>query len=91
LSLEVWLYGSLRRFALEQRVTANSVVRVEAGQDDTIEQVLASQGIQPEEVSNIFLDGELSAITRRVGGGSRLGVFPWDMALLYKWYFEKKP
>jgi len=90
LPLEVWLYGGLRRFAPVQRVDANCVIRIEAGQDDTIEQVLASLGIRPEDVSNIFLDGELSAISRRVAGGSRLGVFPWDMALLYKWYFEKK-
>ena len=43
----------------------------------------------PEEVSHTFLDGELSALGRPVTDGSRLGVFPDDMALLYSWYFQQ--
>jgi len=61
---------------------------VEAG--DTIRTVIAHIGIDLGETSNIFLNGELSSPNRSVKGGDRLGIFPHDQALLYKWYFEKK-
>ena len=67
---------------------ANSVVHVPARDGETILDVLARMGIPVEETSNIFLNGELSLPSRAVSAGDRLGVFPDDMALLYKWYFE---
>ena len=90
MAIEVRLYGKLRQLASIRKVSADSVVYVERRQGDTIETVLARLGIGPEEVSNIFLNGELSALGRPVGDGVRLGVFPEDMGLLYSWYFDKK-
>ena len=57
----------------------------------SIKKILESKGISIDEVgSNIFLNGEYSALDRPVNTDSRLGVFPDDMNLLYKWHFEKK-
>ena len=39
---------------------------------------------------NIFLNGEYSNLSRPVRDGDRLGIFPYDMQLLYKWHFKKK-
>lgn len=88
--VEVHLYGRLRRFASQREVSGNSIVHVSVEPGDTIETVLRRIGIDLEETSNVFLDGELSSPERRVGAGDRLGIFPHDQALLYKWYFEKK-
>lgn len=90
MTLEVRLYGKLRRLAACRQVDAESVVYLEYRPGETIGQVLSRLGITLEEVSHIFLNGELSAPTRRVANGNRLGIFPADMALLYSWYFEKK-
>ncbi len=90
MALEVRLYGKLRRIAPTRQVTADSVVHVEICPEDTIETVLARLGLRSDEVSNVFYNGELSAMGRRVADGGRLGVFPEDMGLLYSWYFDKK-
>ena len=38
---------------------------------------------------NIFLNGEYSGLGRLVKDGDRLGIFPDNMQLLYRQYFEK--
>ncbi|MCL4533923.1 MAG: MoaD/ThiS family protein [Bacteroidetes bacterium] len=88
--VEVWLYGKLRRFAGQSAPDAESVVRLSMAGPTTIGEALASIGIPAAETSNIFLNGELSGFTRSLKPGDRLGVFPDDMALLYKWYFRKE-
>ena len=71
-------------------MSGDSIVHVPVEPEDTIRVVMERVGIDLGETSNIFLNGELSSPNRRVGGGDRLGIFPHDQALLYKWYFEKK-
>lgn len=89
--MEVHLYGKLRRFSDNQDPRRESVVRIPIEEGDTIESVIQRIGIPISEVgSNIFLNGEYSKFTRSVGDGDRLGLFPDDMQLLYKWYFRRK-
>ncbi len=89
--ITVHLYGKLRRFAEESDPTSDSTVSVPAVPGETIEGILKRIGIPEEELgSNIFLNGEYSGLTREVKPGDRLGVFPDDMQLLYKWYFTKR-
>jgi molybdopterin converting factor small subunit len=86
--LEVRLYGKLRRCAEEQSATGDSIVRVPVGEGDTIGDVASRLGIAREELGrNIFLNGQLSALSRKVQDGDRLGLFPDDMSLLYRQYF----
>lgn len=91
LMIEVHLYGKLRRFAEDPDPTSDSIVRVPVMEGDTIGRILERIGIPLEEVgSNVFLNGEYSGLNRPVKSGDRLGVFPDDMQLLYKWYFRKR-
>ena len=88
--LNVYLYGKLRRFTDQQRPDAESLVQVPVQEGDTIAAILERIGVRLEEVgANIFLNHQYSALDRIVGPGDRLAVFPDDMQLLYKWYFEK--
>ena len=88
--IEVHLFGKLRRFSENLDSSRDSVIHVPVEEDDTIADITQRIGIPDEEVSsNIFLNGEYSAATRLVKAGDRLGVFPDDMQLLYKWYFRK--
>lgn len=87
--IEVWLYGKHRRHAPNPAADANSVVHVPALPGDRVVDVLRRIGLDPTATSNIFLNGELSGMERPVCDGDRLGVFPDDMGLLYKWYFER--
>lgn len=88
--VEVHLYGKLRRFTDNQDPSRDSIVYVPVEEGDTIEDIIRRIGIPLEELgSNIFLNGEYSSLVRKVKDRDRLGVFPDNMQLLYKWYFNK--
>jgi len=88
--IEVHLYGKLRRFASQKEPTQDSIILCDSMNDDTIGSLIVGMGIPLDEVgTNIFLNGELSGLGRRVREGDRLGIFPDDMQLLYKWYFKR--
>lgn len=88
--IEAHLYGKLRRFTGNLDPAHESIVRVPTRKGDTIIDVARRIGIPEQDLGpNIFLNGEYSALTRRVKNGDRLGLFPDDMVLLYKWYFKK--
>ena len=89
--IEVHLYGKLRRFTDNQDPSHDSIVYTPVDNGDTIEDIVRRIGIPFEELgSNIFLNGEYSALERQVADGDRLGIFPDDMQLLYKWHFTKR-
>lgn len=84
--IEIHLYGSLRRFAENPAVNAESIARVEWRKDDTVADVLTRLGVDhTNEVSNVFINGTYHYRARemRVQDGDRLGVFPRNMSLLY--------
>jgi len=84
--IEVRLYGSLRRFAENPAVTAESIAWIPAEPGDTVAAVLRRLGIDPEqEVGTVFVNGcyASTALQRAVQDGDRLGVFPRNMSLLY--------
>jgi len=87
-TIEVRLFGKLRRFTDNLSSTRDSIVHVPVEEGDTIADIIERIGIPDAEVgSNVFLDGAYSPVTRRVKAGSRLGIFPDNMQVLYKWYF----
>lgn len=91
MELEIHLYGRLRRYTENLDPRKQSVLRVDIFPGETIRMILERSGVPVEEVgTNIFLNGEYSDIDRTVEKGGRLGVFPNDMNLLYKWHFTKK-
>jgi len=88
--IEVHLYGKLRRFTDNLDPARESIARVPTRKGDTIIDIARRIGIPDKDLGpNIFLNGEYSALTRKVKNGDRLGLFPDDMVLLYKWYFKK--
>ena len=90
-TIEIHLYGKLRRFTRNRDPTRDSVVHTPVKKDDTISDLLIRLGIPLKDVgSNIFLNWQYSSLSRRVQEGDRLAVFPDDMQLLYKWYFAKR-
>jgi len=88
---DVHLYGKLRRFSQQKDPKRESIIFVKIEKGDTIKDVVKRLNIPLNEVgSNIFLNGEYSGLARPVNEGDRLGLFPDDMQLLYRWYFVKK-
>ena len=87
--IHLHLYGKLRRFADERDACSDSIVSVPCRAGDTVEAIVERIGIPREELgSNIFLNGRYATLASPVADGDRLGLFPDDMQLLYKWYFD---
>jgi hypothetical protein len=86
--LAIHLYGKLRRFAADSAPTAASVVTMQHEEGDTVSSVVQRIGVPPGELgSNLFVNGRYASPGSPVSDGDRLGLFPDDMQLLYKWYF----
>jgi len=91
MKLEIHLYGRLRRFTDNPAPGKPSVINVDVPHGTTIREALGKAGVCTEEVgTNIFLNGKYSSLDRAIDEGGRLGVFPDDMNLLYKWHFTKE-
>jgi len=74
------LYGKLRRFTDTQDPTCESVVRISVEDGDTIRDIIRCIGIPSEELgSNIFVNGEYSAVERKVKTGEGFYVNKCDV------------
>ncbi|MDD4903262.1 MAG: MoaD/ThiS family protein [Candidatus Bipolaricaulis sp.] len=89
--IDVHFYGKLRRFASNRAPNSDSIVRLPHRDGDTVGSVVARLGIPEAELgANLFVDGRYATLQSPVADGARLGLFPDDMQLLYKWYFRPK-
>jgi hypothetical protein len=79
--VDVYLYGKLRRYAVDPRPDRDSVVRLEPQPGETVGTVLERLGIPPGEICHVFLNGALLSTYnamapwlryRRVGAGNGL-------------------
>ena len=90
--ISVHVYGKLRRFAKNPDPMSESVMEIEWGPEETLGHVIDRLGIPRIELgSNLFVDGKYADLESPVADGARVGLFPDDMQLLYKWYFAPTP
>ncbi|MCK4571218.1 MoaD/ThiS family protein [Candidatus Bipolaricaulota bacterium] len=79
----------MRRFSDSSNPKFQSVTTVQWQPSDTVNQIVDRLSIPREELgSNVFLNGRYANLESPVQDGDRLGLFPDDMQLLYKWYFD---
>jgi hypothetical protein len=87
--IDVHLYGKLRRFAAARDPRAPSMLQISAEPGDRLRDLIDRLGIPHEDLgSNLFVDGRYATLDTPVGDAKRVGLFPDDMQLLYKWYFR---
>jgi len=88
MSIQVRLFGSLKDRA--QRLDESGYVGISEIDADarTIRDIISSLGLEELEVSHTFLNFEYSDLDAEVDDGDRVGIFPRDMALLYRWYLK---
>lgn len=83
------MYGKLRRFAVDADPRSESVIEIAHHAGDTVRAIAERVGIPLAELgANVFVDGHYADLASPVDDGARLGLFPDDMQLLYKWYFR---
>jgi molybdopterin converting factor small subunit len=56
---------------------------------NTIADILDIYSIEKEETGHLFVNGIYSGFSKKVKDGDRVGLFPSNMKLLYKWYFTR--
>jgi hypothetical protein len=89
--LQVHVYGKLRRFARDADPRSESVIEIAHHAGDTVRAIVERIGIPLSELgANVFVDGRYADLASPVEDGARIGLFPDDMQLLYKWYFRPK-
>ncbi len=90
--ITVKLFGDLRKKI--GRETPKGGVPITLNLDSkgitAIRDILEKLAIQESEVSHIFVSGKYSGPGKKVKNGERVGLFPKNMGLLYKWYFNKE-
>jgi hypothetical protein len=65
------------------------ILHVEQGSISRVSDIFDAYGIDRIETSHIFVNGIYSGFKKIVHDGDRVGIFPRNMCLLYKWYFTK--
>jgi len=87
----VKIFGDLRKKVEGSNVT-NSLplnLYIESNGINTIADILNKYKIEKEETSHLFVNGTYSGFNKKIKDGDRVGLFPKNMSLLYKWYFTK--
>ncbi len=89
--IKVLLFGDLGKKLQSLATDASSpaILQIDAGQMHRVTDVLANLGIDRVETSHIFVNGVYSGFNKIVRDGDRVGIFPKNMGLLYKWYFTR--
>lgn len=90
MTINVRLFGDLKGIAPELDKSGTIGLMVVDEELDTIQELLDHLGLELEQTSHLFLNGDYSGPGRPVGDGDTVSVFPRGMALLYKWYFHKE-
>jgi molybdopterin converting factor small subunit len=93
MSITVKLFGDLR---LKNKCSNDftgglpSLITINLKGLTTISDLLKHLNIKKSETSHIFINGVYSGFSKKINDGDRIGLFPRNMGLLYKWYFQKE-
>ena len=91
MSITVKLFGDLRKKrsndftgGLPSLITLNNKGLA------TISDLLEYLNIKQSETSHIFINGVYSGFSKKIKDDDCIGLFPRNMGLLYKWYYQKE-
>lgn len=80
--LKVHLYGQFRKLANDQSPDANSILQIEENDNETLGELILRIGIKPEDLGELFINGNVASLDEIIPPNSRLGIFPLGMHLL---------
>jgi molybdopterin converting factor small subunit len=91
MTILVKFFGDLaKRLSQNKEEIKNPLdLEIEIERIEYIEDILNKYSIEKDETSHIFVNGTYSGFKKRVKDGDRIGIFPRNMCLLYKWYFTR--
>lgn len=89
--IRVKLFGDLRKKA-QTDITGSLPLKfsIDDSSVDRISDILKKYNIEEDEVIHIFVNGKYSGFSKKVISGDIVAIFPRNMAVLYKWYFNRE-
>jgi len=89
--IQVKLFGDLRKKA-KHDITGSMPLKLNINEFEIarVSDISKKFNIKEEEVSHIFVNGRYSGFTKKVHEGDIVALFPTNMAVLYKWYFNRE-
>ena len=85
------LFGDLRKKVKPQILgTASLKFDIDNSKLTYIADLLKKLNIEESEVSHIFVNGRYAGLMKKIENTDTVSLFPRNMALLYKWYFNRE-
>jgi len=92
MTIQVKLFGDLRRKTHKKITSVGSpvILDVDNAEITYISDILKKLNMTENEVSHIFVNHRYSGFHKKVENGDLIALFPRNMGLLYKWYFNRE-
>ena len=89
--IRVKIFGDLRK-KVQPGIKGSLPLKFSIDDDgiDRISDIFKKYSIEENEVIHIFVNGRYSGLTKKVKNGDIIAIFPRNMAVLYKWYFNRE-
>jgi molybdopterin converting factor small subunit len=92
MNVQVKLYGKLKKKVGVEDHGAGipTSINRELNKHSKIIDLLKTLNLSADDVSHKFVNGQYSGLKKNIYDGDLIALFPRDMALLYKWYFNEE-
>jgi molybdopterin converting factor small subunit len=89
--IRIKFFGDLRK-KVEPGIKGSMPLKFDLDHNgiDRISDILKKYSIEEKEVIHIFVNGRYSGFTKKVRNGDIVAIFPRNMSVLYKWYFNRE-
>ena len=90
MQIRLKLFGDLRK-KVNQQVSGSLPLKINISdvKMEKVIDILSRFNIREDEVSHIFVNGGYSGLRKSINSGDIVALFPKNMGLLYKWYFNR--
>jgi molybdopterin converting factor small subunit len=80
--IEVRLYGVLREIVPNSSASEDTILHVEAQEDETFHNLVQRLGLESRDIGDCFINGKLARSSDIIAEGDRVGLFPHSMRLI---------
>ena len=89
--IQVKLFGDLRK-KVDPQISGSASLKFDIDNSELnyIADLLKKLNIEESEVSHIFVNGRYAGLRKKIQNRDNVAFFPRNMALLYKWYFNRE-
>lgn len=89
--IHIKFFGDLRK-KVQPEIKGSLPLKFNIDENDVdrVSDILDKYKIKENEIIHIFVNGRYSGLTKKVRDGDIVAIFPINMSVLYKWYFNRE-